>query len=173
MDSDRPFKCEPCGKSFHRRYHLKRHHLICKGEATNKLTCVKCNKQFKLKKTLKVHQIKCDTKKTNLCFECDESFLIYSGLVEHNKMFHLHEECYFCNYFGHIKNGKRHRKIVHKGIRPSTSLNVKSSITKSRFKCNKCEKMFHDKSTLNRHIKKCSYKTDFKNLWNGMWIWRK
>jgi hypothetical protein len=74
--------------------------------------------------------------------------------------------CDFCDHVCHVPNLKRHIKNKHKGVRPSTSM--KTFKMEKTYQCEKCEKCFFDKSTLNRHVKSHCFRCDlcdkmFKN----------
>jgi Zn finger protein HypA/HybF involved in hydrogenase expression len=151
MESDRSFICNPCGKSFKLGFHLKRHQLVCKGQEIVWFSCDLCDAKLKSKMTLNAHKTKCTPGKKYVCSECDEEFVMFTTLKEHRDEVHKKESCEFCDYFGHIKNIKRHIKTVHKGLTPASAARKKTEKTEPKFKCRQCDKIYYDKSTLNRH----------------------
>ena len=154
MECDKVFECLLCGKSFKLNFHLKRHLNICKAQEIDWVTCDKCGARLISKKTLRVHKAKCDSSKMYNCMDCNEKFSSYTKLVEHRESDHISVPCEFCEYVGHPKNIKRHLKTVHKGLTPAAEARLRKTKKDSKFKCPQCGKVFCDKSTLNRHIKK-------------------
>ena len=155
MSSDRPFQCDTCEKSFKLNFHLKRHKDSCR-HASSFVTCEECGKKLASKKVLKYHKASCNPSKVYPCFECDISFEYYSILADHRKKEHSKIVCDFCDHVCHVTNLKRHIKNKHKGLKPSTANKKVKSDKKNQ--CEKCEKVFYDKSTLNRHIRSHCFK---------------
>ena len=61
-----------------------------------------------------------------------------------------------CDHVCHMTNLKRHMQNKHKGLRPSTS--KKPIKTEKKYQCEKCDKFFYDKSTLNGHMQSHCFK---------------
>ena len=151
MESDRSFLCNPCGKSFKLGFHLKRHQLVCKGQEIVWFRCDFCDKKLKTKKTLDAHKTRCIPGENYVCSECDKEFATYTTLKEHREAVHKKESCEFCDYVGHTKNIRRHIKAAHKGLTPASAARKMKEKPEPKFKCKQCDKVYYDKSTLNRH----------------------
>ena len=134
-EKDQAIECTLCSKLFKLESQLGRHQQICKAEKISWLYCDKCGAQFKSKKTLNFHEQKCHR----------------NALTEHRESAHKKTSCDFCDYFGHKRNIKRHVKSVHKGLTPGIFARFQDQKKEQKFKCLACEKVFFDKSTLNRH----------------------
>ena len=160
MDTDRPYFCNDCMKSFKLKWHLKTHMQTCKGKETDFcLTCDKCESRFSSKRTLAFHVKTCLPGKCYWCEVCNTKFVLYKQLYDHKRKCHTSLECDYCDTtISSQKNMKRHVTKKHKGLTPSRARalevnKVKLSKPVKSFKCDTCEKTFHDKSTLNRHKK--------------------
>lgn len=155
MIADRPFQCDTCEKSFKLEFHLKRHKGSCK-QFSGYITCEDCGKKLVSKRVLKVHKASCSPSKVYSCSECETTFEIYAALADHRKKQHSKTMCDFCDHECHVTNLKRHMQNKHKGLRPSSS--KKPIKTEKKYQCEKCEKFFFDKSTLNRHVRTHKFK---------------
>ena len=69
MNSDGPFQCDTCYKSFKLKFHLKRHKSSCK-QFQDYVTCEDCGKKLVSKRVLKVHKASCKPTKVYSCGEC-------------------------------------------------------------------------------------------------------
>ena len=132
----------------------------CKGKETEFcLTCDKCERRFSSKRTLAFQVKTCLPGKCYWCEVCSTKFVLYKQLYDHKRKCHTSLKCDYCDTtISSQKNMKRHVTKKHKGLTPSRARalevnKVKLSKPVKIFKCDTCEKTFHDKSTLNRHKK--------------------
>ena len=158
MDTDRPFICNDCKKTFKFKWHLKTHMKTCKGiENELGLTCDNCDKKFSSKRTLAFHRKTCLPGKCYMCDVCKTKFVLYKQLYDHKRKFHTSLQCDYCDVtISSEKNMKRHVSLKHRGLTPSRAKSLEVSKlpkTEKRFECDECKKTFYDKSTLNRHQK--------------------
>ena len=155
MIADRPFQCDTCEKSFKIEFHLKRHKTTCK-QFSDYIKCEDCGKKLISKRVLKVHKASCNPSKVYSCSECEKIFERYATLADHRKKHHSKTMCDFCDHVCHVTNLKRHMQNKHKGLRPNASM--KPIKTEKKYQCEKCDKFFFDKSTLNRHMRSHCFK---------------
>ena len=116
-------------------------------------------KRFSSKRTLAFHGKTCLPGKCYRCEVCNTKFALYKQLYDHKRKYHTSLQCDFCDMsISSDKNMMRHVNLKHRGLRPSRAKalevdKLKLPKTVKSFECDKCEKTFYDKSTLNRHKK--------------------
>ena len=77
MDTDRPYLCNDCMKSFKLKWHLKTHMQTCKGKETEFCpTCDKCERRFCSKRTLALNVKTCLPGKCYCCEVCNTKFVL-------------------------------------------------------------------------------------------------
>lgn len=87
-NTDRPFKCEKCNKSFKLECSLKIHSVIHSEETPYK--CSFCEKSFRLAASMKLHEKTIHTKeKPHACKFCDEKFNFSLKLLIHLRTKHF------------------------------------------------------------------------------------
>ena len=161
MNADRPFVCIDCKKAFKLKWHLKTHMKKCKGAAQmeNLFACDKCAGKYASKKTLKFHQRTCKPINGYSCKECNKNFSTLQDHYEHKRKQHSYLQCEFCNVIiGNDYNMKRHINSKHNGLTPSRARKLEDLLkhtqsTTNEYKCDVCEKLYYDQSTLKRHKK--------------------
>lgn len=141
--TDRPFKCDQCGKGFKQQKKLRRH--LSTVHATEKaFTCDICGKKFTSEDYVAIHIARCHTDQRCKCEICNKELANLRSLKKHslihtgqksipceicNRMFlrkeevrrhmmsHTDEKKYKCNICGeHLKyltSYKRHMTAVH------------------------------------------------------------
>ena len=78
MDTDQPYLCNDCMKSFKLKWHLKTHMQTCKGKETEFCpTCDKCERRFCSKRTLALNVKTCLPGKCYCCEVCNTKFVLY------------------------------------------------------------------------------------------------
>jgi hypothetical protein len=135
--------------------YLTMHKKACKGNASL-FICEQCDGIFASKKTLKVHKKSCNQKTCYSCSECCKQFTTLKRKDDHRRKFHTKIHCDFCKLeITHAHNLKRCIKIKHKDLTPAKAKELEKQLLltsehefSSKFKCDDCNKYFHDKSTL-------------------------
>ncbi|KAG9468376.1 hypothetical protein GDO78_022871 [Eleutherodactylus coqui] len=114
-NSEVPFKCSYCGKSFVYYTHLMTHQRIHTGERP--YACSVCGKRFAHNSTLVTHQRIHTGERPYVCFQCGKCFTKKSNLTTHNRI-HTGERPYSCTKcgkcFGSKSHFNRHVKIHKK-----------------------------------------------------------
>ncbi|XP_073540517.1 uncharacterized protein [Phyllobates terribilis] len=114
-NSDVPFECSYCGKSFVYYTHLVTHQRIHTGERP--YACSVCGKRFAHNSTLITHQRIHTGERPYVCFQCGKCFTKKSNLTTHNRI-HTGERPYSCTRcgksFGSKSHYNRHVKIHKK-----------------------------------------------------------
>ncbi|XP_077187393.1 uncharacterized protein LOC143834455 [Paroedura picta] len=136
---EKPYKCLDCGKSFSTKYGLFRHSQIHKGEKPHE--CLYCGKFFRMNYDLVRHHKVHTGEKPFKCLECGKSFRMNSDLARHQRI-HTGEkpfECSDCGKTFTIKGGLVAHIKIHQGLKP--------------YKCTACEKCFNQSSKLKTHVR--------------------
>lgn len=181
-------KCPKCDKAFHFKSrlndHLQRHDVNREERKKNLvISCPQCDAVFHSGHVLRLHKLTAHSEPRFQCTQCDKAFHFQCRLTKH-LLFHDRMEamkkkrrearlqkkrlkkdissisnqfCKICNITFRSYDAKRyHMSIVH--VEP-------------RLKCNKCPRMFHFKSQLERHLQihdrletKVRLKLDLKTL---------
>ncbi|XP_016006022.2 zinc finger and SCAN domain-containing protein 20 isoform X2 [Rousettus aegyptiacus] len=114
----KPYKCDPCVKSFSRSSHFIAHQWTHTGEKPYK--CLKCGRNFSDRSNLSTHQRIHSGEKPYGCLECGKSFSDHSNLVTHQRI-HTGEKTYKCGEcwksFNQSSNLLKHQRI-HLGENP-------------------------------------------------------
>ena len=113
--TEKPYKCDECGKQFSQHSCLKQHKIVHTGQKHFK--CDECGKQFLRSGELKRHQLVHTGEKAFKCDECGKQFSRRDSLKLH-KVIHTGEGTFKCNecgkQFSQMSHLKSH-KVVHTG----------------------------------------------------------
>uniref|UniRef100_A0A7N8XF79 C2H2-type domain-containing protein n=1 Tax=Mastacembelus armatus TaxID=205130 RepID=A0A7N8XF79_9TELE len=137
--SDHPFQCMDCGKSFRWSSRLTHHQRSHNNERPYR--CSLCPKAFKGSSALLYHQRIHTGERPYICSDCGRSFTHSSNLALHSQM---HSglrpfQCTHCNKsFTHSSN---------------LQLHLRTHSSRKDFKCPYCSKEFVMHSYLQRHIR--------------------
>ena len=77
--------CNDCGKSFTGHSSLRRHMLVCGGNANSEFHCDICSVDFKTKEYLRAHQRGKHQEPKYMCESCGKAFAWRSSLAVHKK----------------------------------------------------------------------------------------
>ncbi|XP_062618847.1 zinc finger protein 708-like isoform X1 [Saccostrea cucullata] len=137
--SDKPYKCDVCGKAFSHSQNLKSHTRTHTGDKPYK--CDVCGKAFSLSQNLKSHMRTHTGEKPYKCDVCGKAFSQSRHLQTHMRT-HSGDKPYRCDVCGKAFNDpcnfQKHIRI-HTGEKP--------------YKCDVCEKAFTQSSTLHTHMR--------------------
>uniref|UniRef100_A0A8D8WM20 Gastrula zinc finger protein XlCGF8.2DB n=1 Tax=Cacopsylla melanoneura TaxID=428564 RepID=A0A8D8WM20_9HEMI len=163
------FRCEVCGKYFHRSADLRRHSLSHSG--MRPYVCSICGKGFAQKPHLATHALLHAEQKPFPCPICEKGYTQRQKLDSHIKIVHEQSRPYVCSLcgktFARPDTYKLHMKR-HDGYRPFACHFCGRTFTQSyHYKnhmaihnntnpnvCVLCDKSFSDRGSLNRHRKK-------------------
>ncbi|XP_071438759.1 uncharacterized protein [Hetaerina americana] len=163
--SEKPFSCDMCGKSFMRRTNLNAHMGI--HTQVKPHSCEICGKSFVVRWDLTLH--KRIHSGLFACEFCGKAFSV-KGKLERHRRVHTGERPFSCDVcskaFGDKRNLEAHRRC-HTGERPFTchlcgrSFRVNSHLSDHRrvhsqekpFTCHICGKSFKWKTNLNIHLR--------------------
>ncbi|XP_044185326.1 zinc finger protein OZF-like [Thunnus albacares] len=139
--SEKPLKCDKCGKTFKYMPNLHKHLKVHTGEKPK--TCDICGRDFRYNSGLLAHMRTHTGEKHYFCITCGKRFSQRSKLKRHTRI-HTGERPYPCNIcgksFSDLSSINRHMS-THTGERP--------------YLCNTCGKRFCQKATLTKHIIRC------------------
>ena len=141
----RPFKCESCeDRFFPDQYKLQHHVQMVHGEKTHK--CTLCSDKFPTSQQLKSHIAnRHDTSRPFCCSKCSKTFNSKELLEHHIARAHEMRNCEKCPHC----NKQFSRIKAHL----QTCSAIWSHTERRKFECPKCDKIYLDKSSLNKHMK--------------------
>ena len=152
------FQCDKCENSFGTNSHLL-HHIANNHDGIKSYKCTLCPDSFASNGGLQNHAAHChDLKRPFICSFCSQTFKLKEKLDHHIARKHEFRNCETCPYcekqFSRLK--------AHKPICPAK--NNGSHANRPKFECQNCDKIYIDKSSLNRH--NCSLNRHLKNVCN-------
>ncbi|CAG9762959.1 unnamed protein product [Ceutorhynchus assimilis] len=134
------FFCEFCNRKFASGSHLRRHMNSHSGFKPYK--CDICKRPFQSTQNLKRHMMTHTGEKPFDCLECGRKFLTLENLNRHKRT-HTGEKPFACEIcgrvFAHSTTAKEHYRAVHTGEKP--------------FGCSHCQHSFAVSKMLYRHIR--------------------
>ena len=138
--------CEYCKKVFI-RYNSIRRHIRDVHEKKRDHKCYICHKTFQRHVQLTTHIElihNLESSKNFICENCGNAFQTKQSVDIHKKNFHIDIKKFKCDIcekiFSILGNMVAHKSSVH-------------GLKNSQFKCEKCGRLFHRKSILNKHMK--------------------
>ena len=137
-------ECEHCGKSFGDRSNMVQHIKSIHEENSEKITCSTCFKSFMNTKYAKLHERRVHKKDLVECDECNETFDRYY-LKSHIAQVHEQKSKIKCEICDKMIGGNKQHLVIH-------MKKVHSNTLEEEYKCAHCDKMFHTKEKLIRHI---------------------
>ena len=158
QETEKPFKCGLCGRSFSKKGHFNEH-LAKSHTDEKKVACEFCGKLLFDKRALERH-VMSQHRKDDCQFQCDfclKRFTANAVLVNHLKRVHKKEpigsliKCHYCSEgFNHQKLLEDHIKRLHAMTNSATE--KKDDKEEHRIICDQCSRPFSDTDLLNRHI---------------------
>ena len=122
FDAMNVIPCKDCGKTFRRKWILKRHKESCKGE-TQQFICELCLKVFNSKRKLSYHKKNGCTKYNFECDQCNKSFKNEEMMTLHVEMYHSKTQFKVCNDQVLRRNIARHINRKHKCLQENKNVN--------------------------------------------------
>ena len=122
FDAMNVIPCKDCGKTFRRKWILKRHKESCKGE-TQQFICELCLKVFNAKRNLSYHKKNGCTKYNFKCDQCNKSFKKEEMMRLHVEKYHSKIQCEVCNDQVLRRNIARHIQRKHKCLQENKNVN--------------------------------------------------
>ena len=140
----RPHPCDKCEKGFGDIPSLEKHVRIVHGEKTHK--CTLCSDMFPSTIQLKSHMENChDMSRPFHCSKCSKTFNLKELLEHHVARAHEMRNCETCPHCS-----KQFSRLKAHLLTCSVKWSGKE---KRKFECPNCDKIFTQKSTLNKHMK--------------------
>ena len=115
--TERPYKCEHCGKTFKGRNSVRSHVQQFHGSTLVLYECETCGRQFRQKGNLKKHMLKHSDKRTYQCRLCQRNFKYPEQLRRHTLWHdeqHRHQ-CHLCDRKFVMKFELKQHLDMHKG----------------------------------------------------------
>ena len=165
-------KCEICSKHFRGNYELRKHREI--QHAGKRIECKHCKKVYKSDSGYRYHLFHSHNQNTlsgHICEHCNKEFLSKGHLMNHKRSLHGYDKlvCEKCkSSFTFENNLIRHQKkcsaAPKKGLKCFACgkifkrtryllEHIKGKHSPPRYQCDKCEKKFSYRASLNSHIK--------------------
>ena len=113
-NSNRPYKCGICQKTFKTRYAMEKVHMLLHDNRRPLLYCSLCPKSFRKKEYLNMHMKRHKNERTHFCDICKKGFYDNKTLREH---YRVHSgvkpfSCSYCEYKCALKgNLTKHMKV--------------------------------------------------------------
>ena len=163
MDTDRPYLCNDCMKSFKLKWHLKTHMQTCKGkEREFRPTCDKCERRFCSKRTLALN-VKSNLLVENVATNLPVRFILQNTEWQFMKESNfLEKQC--GKEFTRQGNLAQQRRTAHEGVKFPCGQCGKGFTThgvlaidrravheRVKFPCGQCGKELTDQGNLSRH----------------------
>lgn len=153
--SEKPYRCEDCGKEFTNIYYLRNHQKTHEG--VKEAFCEQCGAAFASKKSLSKHSLihQEDRPKSHLCETCGMGFYDKESLKAHTYRLHLPKEarrfkCDFenCRYTCLYQHQLTEHQKVHSDEKP--------------WQCDLCDYTAKSKWTFKKHYRKHTKEKPFK-----------
>ena len=152
--SGKNFICNICDRQYANRANLNRH--LKKHNDKFTFECKKCTQYFSTQDALNEHQKTRHGSKTHLCTSCGKAYGKRAHLTVHQRRFHQSEYlepnliCPFENCTKTFQQKERYEDHlnVHDNVKP--------------YSCSKCKREFHSRYYKNSHEKMCTGKISYK-----------
>jgi len=135
----RQFVCKLCGLTCKRKSHLQKHMVTHVKERNYR--CDVCHENFKVQADLKAHCFSAHQNQITKCNVCKHTLQTANSVYMHS-MRHSGTRDHVCHVCGAGFKRKQHL-VGHLTIHEKE---------KEKFQCPSCEKVFHDKKTLRKHL---------------------